>query len=152
MNTYTSKQSMLFAAALCGVIALITLGGCSTNNDFVYKLYPGPELPDSELATLRFGGQVFEARIDGLNVMRRDYGAIKVAPGRHTISYGAEFGVSVMVNPAMHDAIAADTTIELEPGRSYILQGGRTYGQGYTMYLWIEDAETGDVVGGVRKP
>lgn len=152
MNSITSKRSMLFAAALCGVIALITLGGCATSSDFVYKLYPGPELPDSELATLRFGGDVHEARIDGLNVTRWDYGAIKVAPGRHTISYGAEFGVSVMVNSAMHDAIATSTTIELESGRSYILQAGRTYGHGYTMYLWIEDAETGNVVRGVRKP
>ncbi len=152
MNTSTSKQSMLFAAALCGVIALITLGGCSTTSDFVYKLYPGPALPDSELATLRFGDRVSEARIDGLSVNRWDYGAIKVAPGGHTISYGAEFGVSVMVNPAMQDAIATSTTIELKSGRSYILQGARTYGHGYTMYLWIEDAETGDVVRGIRKP
>jgi hypothetical protein len=38
----------------------------------------------------------------------------------------------------------------LVAGHTYIIQADRTTGYGYRMYLWIEDAETGEVVAGTK--
>ena len=45
------------------------LRGCARTDDIVYKLYPGPERPDTEIVTLQLGS-ASEVIIDGLKVDR----------------------------------------------------------------------------------
>jgi len=127
------------------------LVSCATSSDQVYKLYPGKIRPDSEVATLKFGPRVHEFIIDGMKVRRSDYGEIKINEGRHEISWGAEFMVSVMVNASGWDETSATKMVEFVAGHSYTVNADRTTGHGYQMYLWIEDAETGEVVAGINK-
>lgn len=127
------------------------LVSCATTSSQVYKLYPGKIRPDSELVTLKFGDEVRELVIDGMKVRRSDYGERKIIPGRHEISWGAEFMVSVMVNASGWAETSTTKVVDLEAGHSYAINADRTTGHGYQMYVWIEDAETGEVVAGVRK-
>ncbi|MDX1516682.1 MAG: hypothetical protein R3288_07575 [Woeseiaceae bacterium] len=125
------------------VSMLVVLAGCAGNSPHVYKLYPGAERPDAELATLELGDRVCRATVDGLQVNCLDYGSVKLAPGRHCIDFSADFAVSYLVNSDMRDSVSAAGCATLEAGRTYVLRGDRTTGRGYTMFAWIEDAETG---------
>lgn len=141
------------ARCLVTVAIIVLMSACgSYRSDHVYKLYPGPELPDSDVATLKFGNLVYVVEIDGLRVSAADYGAVKLLPGVHSIQWEATFVVSVMVNASGFDRAEVDNVALLSAGHKYILEADRTTGHGYRMYLWIEDAETGEVVAGVRKP
>lgn len=133
-------------------VALASLAGCASGPEHVYKLYPGPEQESGELATLSFGDNVWQATIDGLHVSRSDYSVIELEPGRHELEFSAMFHVSVLVNSSMRDGVGDSFTVDLEPGKRYVMKGDRTTGYGYSMYLWLEDAATGDVVLGWRKP
>jgi len=133
------------------IIVLVSACG-SYRSDHVYKLYPGPELPDSDVATLKFGNGVYVVEIDGLRVSATDYGEVKLLSGVHTIRWEATFMVSVMVNSSGFDRAEIDNVAILSAGHTYTLEADRTTGHGYRMYLWIEDAKTGEVVAGVRKP
>jgi hypothetical protein len=126
-------------------VAAALLTACANGNDFLYKLYPGPERPDSELATLTLDGNVYHATIDGLYVQRLDYSVVKLRPGEHTITYGAVFGTSYLVNAEMEDRIETTETFEMLAGRNYILKSDRTYGPGYVMSIWIEAVPAGEV-------
>ena len=130
---------------------VVSLAACgSTRSQHVYKLYPGPELPDSDVATMIFGDGVFAVEIDGLKVSSSDYGTIKLSPGEHSIRWGATFLVSVMVNSSGFDHAETENVTDLVAGHTYIIQSDRTTGHSYRMYLWIEDAETGEAVAGTR--
>lgn len=130
---------------------LISLSACgSHHSQHVYKLYPGPDLPDSDVATLVFGEGVYAVEIDGLKVSSSDYGEIKLTPGEHYIRWGATFLVSVMVNASGFDRAETDNVTNLLAGHTYTIQADRTTGHGYRMYLWIEDALTGEVVAGTK--
>lgn len=132
--------------------ALLLLSACGTLHETgVYKLYPGPERPDSELATLAFGDRVYTMEVDGLKVSSGDYSEVKLLPGEHRINWGATFGVSVMVNPAMFDRADAEQVVKLAAGHRYRVQADRTTGAGYRMFVWIEDAASGEVVAGQKK-
>lgn len=122
------------------LLSAAVLAACATGTNHVYKLYPGPERPAAELATLVFDDRVYHATIDGLYVERWDYGSVQVLPGTHTIAYGAAFAVSYLVNPEMQDSIEGVETFELLAGKTYLMKSDRSYGHGYTMYLWIEEA------------
>lgn len=139
-------------ALLIAVLGSLALGGCATQNAAVYKLYPGPTLPDAEISTLRFGDGVHALRLDGLSVHSGDYGAIQVLPGQHHLAYGATFAVSVMVNPNMVDSTDTSHTVDLVAGHHYAIQADRTTGHGYRMYLWIEDLQSGEVIAGEKMP
>jgi hypothetical protein len=143
----TSNVALVIILFIC-----TTLGACATTSDQVYKLYSGPEKDDAELATLQFGSRVHELRIDGMSVRRSDYGSIKIAPGRHKIQFGAEFGVSVMVNPDGFDSVQSTEYVDLEAGHTYSVEFNRSYGHGYQTYLWVQDLESGENVAGARKP
>lgn len=152
----SSQKPPRFRLAVRGVITaaiLVFLSACGGyHSEHVYKLYPGPELPDSGVATLKFGNGVYAVEIDGLKVSSADYGAIKLVPGVHTIRWEAMFLVSVMVNASGFDSAEADKVAILSAGHTYTIEAGRTTGHGYRMYLWIENTETGEVVAGVKKP
>ena len=60
--------------------------------------------------------------------------------------------ISVMVNPSMHDEGQEEVVVNLEAGHAYELHADRTTGHGYQFYFWIEDAQTGEVVAGAKKP
>ena len=128
------------------------LTGCASTNDYVYKLYPGPVLDDSELATIRLDDGVYQMKIDGMTFHRGDYTTAKVKPGEHEIDFTAMFGVSVLVNSNGWDAAGTSEIVNLEAGRTYSAQSDRTTGHGYQMFVWIEDVDTGEVVAGSRMP
>jgi hypothetical protein len=129
------------------------LSACGAHHSqYVYKLYPGPELTDSDVATLKFGKGVYVVEIDGLKVSSADYGTIKLVPGKHSIRWEAMFLVSVMVNSSGFDSAEADKKVNLSAGHTYTIEADRTTGPGYRMYLWIENTDTGEVVAGAKKP
>lgn len=157
LQCYTSsKKSLRFklvTRSVITVVIVVFLSACGGyHSEHVYKLYPGPELPDSGVATLKFGNGVHAVEIDGLKVSSADYGAIKLVPGVHAIRWEAIFLVSVMVNASGFDSAEADKMAILSAGHTYTIEADRTTGHGYRMYLWIENTETGEVVAGVKKP
>ena len=117
----------------------------------VYKLYPGKELLQSELATIKLTS-VYYVQIDGLRVNRMDYEQVRLLPGKHEIYWGKWFAVSVMVDPDMFSEGGLTAVVELEAGHTYELHADRTTGHGYRKYFWITDAVSGEVVAGEKKP
>lgn len=117
----------------------------------VYKLYPGGTRPSSDLAILMMG-DVPSAHIDGLEVLKTDYQVIHLLPGDHVVSWRKTFGFSVMVEPAMTKSAERTVTVNLQAGHAYTLFADRTYGAQYQLYFWIQDAATGAIVGGRKKP
>jgi hypothetical protein len=107
---------------------------------------------DEELATIEFGRRVYAVRIDGFEVSSADYGRVNLLPGNHQVSWDAEFGVSVLVNPSGWDTTEVDLTVNLLAGHAYTVNADRTTGPGYRMYLWMEDASSGEVIAGTKKP
>lgn len=153
-DTHRQKfiRSMFSCRSVIIVAIFVSLSACgSLHSQHVYKLYPGPILPDSEVATLKFGSGVHTVEVDGLKVSSADYGTIKLVPGEHRIRWESMFIVSVMVNASGFDSAEADNMANLAAGHTYSIEADRTTGHGYSMYLWIEDAETGEVVAGVKK-
>lgn len=127
------------------------LWSCASTDDIVYKLYPGPERPATEIVTLKLGN-ASEVIIDGMKVDRSDYGSVTLLPGRHLIRWNTWFGVSVLVEPSGFATRTAGHGVELKAGHVYILKADRTTGHGYRTYLWIEDADSGEVIAGTKKP
>ena len=125
---------------------------CGLTNHYVYKLYPGPELPDSEVVTLVFGSGIHEVTIDGMKVKRSDYQTIKLQPGEHIIHWEATFLVSVLIDAdgVAHDATT--NTVLMKAGHTYTLHKDRTTGHGYETYLWMTDETTGQIVAGEENP
>jgi hypothetical protein len=119
--------------------------------DHVYKLYPGPERPQSELATVRLESAYY-AQIDGLLVDRGDYEQVLLLPGEHEIHWGQWFAVSVLVDPDMFSEGSHTAVVNLQAGHTYELHADRTTGRGYRKYFWMTDAASGDVVAGEEKP
>ena len=117
----------------------------------IYKLYPGGTRPSSELAILLMG-DVPSATIDGLEVRQTDYQIIHLLPGDHAVSWRKTFGFSVMVEPAMTKSAEQSVSVNLQAGHTYKLFADRTYGAQYQLYFWIQDAATGAIVGGRKKP
>lgn len=142
-------------ATVAALGVVVALAGCASNGDsaeHVYKLYPGPGRPDAELAIVELRPPVHAIRIDGLRMAAHDYQSATLLPGEHRIAWEATFGVSVLVNPAMHDRAEFEKTVTLAAGRRYLIRADRTTGHGYRMFLWIEDAASREVVAGTRKP
>lgn len=125
------------------LLATLLAAGCFGKAGHTYKLYPGPERPPEELATLKFGKRVTSLRVDGMRVEKKDYDRIDLLPGTHSIDWRTSFTVSPMVNPKGRDEIAAMATVELEAGHEYSVNSDRTTGPGYTMRWWLTDTTTG---------
>lgn len=127
------------------------LWACASTDHIVYKLYPGPELPDTEIVTLHLGDAT-EAIVDGFAVRHGDYGMVKLLPGTHEIQWKAWFAVSVLVDASGFATRKSGHIVELQPGHAYILKADRTTGRGYQTYLWIADVDSGEVIAGTKKP
>lgn len=146
------RQGLRATPVLCSLVALVgLLSGCSTLPREIYHGYSGPYLPDASLAIVDLGTAQW-VRIDDLRVDRARYSAVKLRPGAYDIEFGRAFGVSFLVDPRMLVEQKQSATVTLEAGHTYRLQADRTYGRGYRVYFWIEDAGTGNVVYGSRKP
>jgi hypothetical protein len=123
-----------------------------TRSDQDYKLYPGPVLDDSQLATLLLGDGVGVILIDGLMFSAREYASAKLLPGNYHLNWGVHFGVSVLVDSSGQGEANIATAAQFNAGRTYIAKFERTHGPGYQTYLWLEDLDSGEVVAGVSKP
>jgi hypothetical protein len=134
------------------VIFTFFITSCGLTNHYVYKLYPGPVQPDSEVSTLQFGSGVNEVTIDGMKVNRSDYQVIKLQPGEHVMHWGTTFLDGVLINADGYDYDATTNTVQLKAGHTYTLHKDRTTGHGYEMYLWMTDETTGEIVAGEKKP
>jgi hypothetical protein len=134
------------------VIFTFFISSCGLNNHYVYKLYPGPVRPDSEVVTLQFGSGINEVTIDGMKVNRSDYQVIKLQSGEHVMRWGTTFLDSVLIDADGYDYDATTNTVQLKAGHTYTLHKDRTTGHGYEMYLWMTDETTGEIVAGEKKP
>jgi hypothetical protein len=117
------------------------------------KLYDGPVLGDDKVALLDWqtgGGRVL--RIDDRPVEEHAR-QVTVLPGRHTIQYLGTYGGSVLRGPAVRRVGPLIARLELQAGRVYLVKAKR---QGDwsspSLYLWIEDAATGEVLHGGKPP
>jgi len=140
---------ILSHAMLLGIL----LAACATGPEPVhsYKLYTGPVRPLAELAVVQLG-DAYDTEFNGRPVSRRDWSEVHLLPGEHTIRWQAEFGVSVMIEPSGFASRGREAGVQLEAGKVYRLRADRTTGPGYRTYLWIQEASTGAVVAGTRKP
>lgn len=136
----------------CIVVFAFFITSCGITNHYVYKLYPGPIQPDSEVSTLLFGTGVSEVTIDGMKVNRSDYREIKLQPGEHVVQWSATFLVSVLIDADGYAQDETTNTVQLKAGHTYTLHKDRTTGHGYEMYLWMTDETTGEIVAGEKKP
>lgn len=125
------------------------LSGCAPLE--IYRAYSGSELPDASLATVELK-YVNWARFDDQEIDGRKYRAVKLLPGVHHIEWQKTFGVSFLVDPRMFAKYKKSATVTLMAGHTYRLRAERTYGPGYVVFFWIEDAATGNVVWGSKKP
>ena len=136
-------------------LVLAILAGCATRPlpSEIYQGYPGPELPDASVATVKwaYGFGTCADVIDFAHPDCSKYGSIKLAPGAHHIKWSRTFGVSVMVDPRMQATYSGNAQVELEAGHTYALRSDRTYGMGYRVFFWIEDTHTGSVIWGTKK-
>jgi len=133
----------------------LLLGGCSaTAPQYSYKMYLGPVRPASELCTLQLG-DAGGARIDERVVHRHDWIEVQLLPGKHTIKWGTEFLVSVMIEPTGFMSRGCEATVVLEPGHVYTLRADRTTADirgSIRFYFWIYDETMRRLVAGKRKP
>jgi hypothetical protein len=78
---------------LCAYFFAIQIAsGCAAPIQ-VYKLYPGPTLNSSEVATIRLadGSPII---VDGLNVSAGDYDVVAVLPGSHRLAGGFVYSIA----------------------------------------------------------
>jgi hypothetical protein len=141
-------NSLIMCAACIG---LLFLSGCATHDGTVYKLYPGQGKPQSEVATLELFN-ASSAVIDGLHVSHGDYAKVHLLPGLHHIKWTSVHGVSVLIEPSGFAQQDSQSDIILEAGHTYRLRSDRTTGPGYSIYHWIEDITTDNVIAGHKKP
>jgi len=127
------------------VLFLVLLSGCATPESVVYKLYPGPNRPDSGVATLELYN-ASSAVIDGFRVSRGDYSKVHLLPGKHYVTWTSVHGVSVLVEPSGFAQGGSQHLITMEEGHTYRLRSSRTTGPGYVIDHWIEDRTKGSVI------
>lgn len=127
-----------------------TLSACASTGSHTYKLYPGPSLPASELASVEFGSRITNVAIDGLAVDRSEYGTVLLLPGEHSIEF-INYNGSVYLH---YVAL-------LERGHTYQLVGTDVWPfccpddvsvSGQKVSAWIKDADSGEVVGEIFSP
>ncbi len=147
------RTSRFRAVLFWGVFSCAGFSACASGPEPVhsYKLYPGQTRPVSELAVVQMG-DAGAAEFNGRPVYRQDWSDVHLLPGKHEIRWQTEFGVSVMIEPSGFATHGRRFTVELDAGEVYSLRSGRTTGPGYRVFFWIEEASTGAVIAGTRKP
>jgi len=149
-NIYVFNTMLALQVSIL-VLFLSLLSGCATPESAIYKLYPGPNKPDSGIATLELYN-ASGAVIDGLRVNHGDYAKVHLLPGKHHVSWTSVHGVSVLIEPSGFAQKESQHLIDMEEGHTYRLRSDRTTGPGYVIYHWIEDITTGSVIAGAEKP
>jgi hypothetical protein len=150
MSSLSRRSAVRFGLSVCA-LCLFAVAACSAGPNHVYKLYPGPQRDPGEISVVRMS-DVHAARINDLAVARSNWSEVHLLPGEHTIEWGREFLVSVMVEPTGFARGEGREILVLEPGHIYTLKAERTTGPGYRMFFWIKDETTGQVVAGTPKP
>lgn len=121
--------------------------GCAADDQlYVYKLYPGPQLAETEVATIRFGSRVFAARVDGLEFRPGDYDRVHVLPGEHLIDWHGDFWDSYDSDGSDNFTKDACATVDLEKGVVYILGAGDTEMSELELKYWIQAENSGAIL------
>lgn len=138
------------AAAVGLIAAAIASASCSTTQ-YAYKMYGGPQRPQSELSIIDLHDAV-GVMIGNRKVAHSDYSSIQLLPGTYPVYWECLYGVSVMIEPSGFATGARSADVELRAGHLYSLHCDRTTGYGYQMYQWISDDTEGRIVAGQKKP
>lgn len=116
------------------------------------KIYPGEELPSEKIAKIRFTVYRFHPlfgalesagiqKVDNTMVFVADDPSteVHVLPGKHDIDVYYGGGMTIA---------RASLWLVAEPGKKYIVKG-KNVGGGKAR-IWLEEAETGRIVGGFK--
>src|SRR5262245_58901800 len=138
---------------VCAPAWMLLASGCAAPVVGPLKSYDGPVLGDDKVALLDWqsgGGHVLQ--IDDRPVDERARQAA-VLPGRRTIQYLGTFGGSVLLGPAVRRVGPLIARLELQAGHVYLVKANRQGDwRSPSLYLWIEDAATGEVLHGGKPP
>lgn len=117
MRSPVSRIASLLLAALW----LPALGACGGPQ--IYKLYPGPERPPAELATVDFGYILHDQDllIDGMLIKRSDYDTILLLPGLYRLELQRHADGKREPVPAVRGAPANAPVVKLEAGLVYLI-------------------------------
>jgi len=134
------------------VTALVTVGiaGCGVTSA-VYKMYEGPELAAGDIASLDMRDAV-SAVVDGRRVDAAEYRRVLLVPGSYTVTVDCLFGASIMVAHGGFIRDSQSLDVLLQAGHSYSLRCERSYGYGYSTYIWVSDDTVNMAAAGQRKP
>lgn len=128
-------------------VLLVLLGACAANEPLpAYKLYPGPLLEESDVATVRAGRRVFDVRVDGLAYLSADYDRVHVLPGTHSIEWRGAYRWDEHRAPEDSFSKKGCAEVELEPGHTYAVRAGHPESAELRTKLWIEIVDTGAVL------
>ncbi len=138
--------------ALCVVVA-VTLVGCAVGTPDIYKGYPGQARQAAEISIVR-GKSAGLHEVDGESLKHPDpskyYHEAHLLPGAHTVTLIRDFSVSILLVPGGRITASKSFLVIMEAGHVYELHADRTTGPGFRVYLWIEDARTGELVAGQK--
>ena len=151
---YTDNKKALLVTFLLPVIAF-TVFGCGTLEP--HKAYSGPELSLDEIAIIKPKQPSLLARalhptnvqigaIDGEEIKYGFFesGNLEVKPGKHSIAVRLTQSGGLYAPANVTPFVVL--SFEAEAGHTYVVYG-KMPGS-----IWIEDAETHEIVGGTMKP
>jgi hypothetical protein len=159
-----SARALPHAQLAIGIAVALSCAACAAQR---MAMYPGPERSLSDVATLAgsthrrvliFYNRTTEIRIlavDGQQIIA-SADELELLPGRHVVQ--AAYGTyrSILWGPGWAIPPVPAQTIEFvgEPGRRYRVDGQivEVTPQGREFNAWIEDLDTGAVVGGSKQP
>ena len=128
LNTDEMFLRTFFKNLAC--VSLIILAGCASSSP-AYKLYPGPLLQDSDVATVTLThGEAIS--VDGLNVASAEYRTVHLMPGQYRIARGYHFSIVNTpqdVGDPDRDQLTCDpelSAVILEAGRHYRVNAATT--------------------------
>jgi len=114
------------------------------------KTYEGEELPSEEVAIIksnywgRLTGGIVVREIDGKDVGFNP-GDVQVLPGMHTVKIRVTHSYGYLGTTLASGTV----TLNAEAGHAYKVDG-ITSGFGRSIWVWIVDEETGEVVAGMK--
>ena len=135
------------------LLFVLLLSGCVVPTPDVYKGYPGQARQAAEISIVR-GKSARLHEVDGESLKHPDprkyYHEAHLLPGLHTVTLIREFSVSVLLVSKGWITASKSFLVIMEAGHVYELHADRTTGPGFRVYLWIEDATTGELVAGQK--
>ena len=137
------------------VLLLVFTASCAR------QMYPGERLPQDQVARIErntikyfsyYSVTINIAEVDG-QTSSGEHTEFEVLPGEHTVGLRLLAYTKLLLAPVLASKQFTFTpgklTFRAEAGRRYKVEGEEV--ADYQFLLWVEDAETGSVVGG-RKP